>query len=100
MVGALFLLDGQPEEALNELRYSRDVPELHVRTMTLAGQALYQLGQQAEALKPLSRAIDVDPNAIDAHRWIASSYYDLGAIHHALSHLQIIATRSLATASL
>jgi tetratricopeptide (TPR) repeat protein len=92
LVGALFLLDGQPEEALNELRYSRDVPELHVRTMTLAGQALYQLGQQAEALKPLSRAIDVDPNAIDAHRWIASSYYDLGAIHHALSHLQIIAT--------
>ena len=26
LVGALFLLDGQPEEALNELRYSRDVP--------------------------------------------------------------------------
>ncbi len=91
LAGALFLLDGQPEEALNELRYSRDVPELHVRTMTLAGQALYQLGQQAEALKPLSRALEVDPNAIDAHRWIASSYYDLGAIHHALSHLETIA---------
>jgi tetratricopeptide (TPR) repeat protein len=91
LAGALFLLDGQPEEALNELRFARDVPELHVRTMTLAGQSLYQLGQQAEALKPLSRALEADPNAIDAHRWIASSYYDLGAIHHALSHLDTIA---------
>lgn len=91
LAGALFLLDGQPAEALNELRYSRDEPGLHVRTMTLAGQALYQLGQQAEALKPLSRALEADPNAIDAHRWIASSYYDLGAIHQALSHLETIA---------
>jgi tetratricopeptide (TPR) repeat protein len=91
LAGGLLILEGQPALALDELGYAANTPELQVRTLTLAGQALYQLGQQFEAITPLTRAVAADDKAVDAHRWLASCYYDLGAIHQALSHLEIIA---------
>ncbi|MFO0869252.1 MAG: tetratricopeptide repeat protein [Pirellulales bacterium] len=93
LAGALLLQEGQPALALDEFQFSADVPELRVRTLTLAGQALYLLGRYVEALNLLLQAIAEDDQPVAAHRWLASCYVELGAGQLAVPHLTTVATR-------
>jgi tetratricopeptide (TPR) repeat protein len=86
--GAILLKKGYYYPALDELQGLTSDADLSTPALTLIGQAWYHLGRHVEAQEALQRVLQKEPNAVDAHRWLAASYYDQGAIHDALRHLQ------------
>ncbi len=92
----LILKRGFPYPALSEFEQIKDDPKLRVRALTSIGEAWYRLGRHYEVKAALEEALKHDPEAVDAHRWLAASYYDLGAIHEAVHHLKRTAELDLA----
>lgn len=90
--GALLLRQGKFDEALAELQYSRFHPHLELTTLVLGGQALYQLDRAPEAAERWHRALSLDENAANAHRWLGVYYYDIGAMDNAKHHLETVAS--------
>jgi tetratricopeptide (TPR) repeat protein len=82
---------GRPAEAVNQFQLAVEHPDLNVDTLVLAGQASYQMGRAGGAQELWEKALELDPNAANAHRWLAVLYYDLGAMQQALGHLQRVA---------
>jgi tetratricopeptide (TPR) repeat protein len=89
--GAILLHQGKPFAALDQFGGSVDDPQLRVRTLVLSGQALYQAGRFQNAVRLLHQAIGDEPNNVDAHRWLASAYYDMGMNEDAQVHLVEVA---------
>jgi tetratricopeptide (TPR) repeat protein len=85
--GELLLHQGQPFPALNAFGRSVNHAELRVRSLTSAGRALYQLRRFYDSIGLLNQAIEADPRAVEAHRLLASAYYDLGLTRDAENHL-------------
>jgi len=86
--GALLLKQGHLDAALDQLRTCYDHPDLKLEAFVLSGQALYQMGLAGNAKLQWEQALRLDPNALDAHRWLGAMYFDLGAMDQALAHLQ------------
>lgn len=86
LTGALLLRDGKPQMALESLGRSVNHPDLRVRTLVLTGGALYQMSRHQDAEGVLQRALEADPENVDAHLWLGSIYYDLGVNPRALEH--------------
>jgi tetratricopeptide (TPR) repeat protein len=86
--GAMLVKMGYYYPGLEELDKVKEQPKLKQRALTLIGEAWYYLGRHVEAERALRKVLDSDPSAIEAHRWLAASYYDMGAIHGALHHLK------------
>ncbi|MFM7059541.1 MAG: tetratricopeptide repeat protein [Planctomycetota bacterium] len=55
--------------------------------LLLSGEAFYRAGQLADARQALSTLLAEAPDCVDAHRWLASTWYDLGANIPAIHHL-------------
>jgi tetratricopeptide (TPR) repeat protein len=89
--GAVLLHARRFYPALDEFGHSVDYPELRVRTLTLSGAALYGLKKYQDAARLLAAAVEADPDAVDAHRWLASAYYDLGLTQPTLAELSRVA---------
>jgi tetratricopeptide (TPR) repeat protein len=89
--GALLIQAEQYAAALEEFGYCVDEPELRVRTLGLSGGALSQIRRYRSAFALLQKALDADPDAVDAHRGLAGAYYDLGLIHQSMEHLRRVA---------
>lgn len=85
--GAILLRKNQLVPALDQLAISAQHPDLQVPSLVLSGQAYYQAGHVAEAATLWQRAVELKPDAADAHRWLGVMFYDLGAMEHALAHL-------------
>lgn len=74
---ALGLLDGQTfRDGIRPL------------ALTLCGEALVGLERPLNAESLLLDAVVADPDAVEAHRWLAVIYYDLGVIDRAETHLK------------
>lgn len=86
--GAMLLENGYSYPALDELGKAKQDPELETAALTLMGEAWYRLERHVEAQAALQQALEQEPDSVDAHRWLAASYYDIGAIPLALHHLQ------------
>jgi tetratricopeptide (TPR) repeat protein len=52
-----------------------------------SGEALYRTGRLREARNALAMLVEEVPDSVDAHRWLASTWYDLGANIPAIHHL-------------
>lgn len=89
--GALRLQESDFDGALNELAYAKGQRETAVDAWVLGGQALYAQGKLRPAEVALGRALTIDPDHVDAHRWLAIAYYDIGLMTEALSHFQKVA---------
>ncbi len=89
--GVLLVKNGYAYPALIELAKVQEVPECREAALAARGEAWYRLGRQVEAQAELQRALELNANAVDVHRWLAASYYDLGAIHNAMEHLKRVA---------
>jgi tetratricopeptide (TPR) repeat protein len=95
--GWLRLQSHQAQEPEDYLAIWADLSDaLHVRrcralTLALMGRLLYQGGRLANALNLLDGALAEDPDEIEAHRWLGSALYDVGAAVPALQHLQRVA---------
>jgi tetratricopeptide (TPR) repeat protein len=91
LAGMMLLRTGRPIEAIIEFGYAREHPDTRVLAYTLSGEALYRTRQFRDAQRILTIALQLDPSQTDAHRWLAALSYDIGAMNHAIGHLDVVA---------
>jgi tetratricopeptide (TPR) repeat protein len=89
--GMILLREGRLIDSIIEFGHSREHPDTKVLAYTLSGEALYKSQQFRDAVKILGMAVQMDPAQADAHRWLAATYYDIGAMDDALDHLNAVA---------
>ncbi len=77
--------------AFRELRFAANDESLRPVAWLLAGEALYAQNRFREAELNFKHALELDPDLIDAHRWLAIAYYDIGLMHEAVIHLRRVA---------
>ncbi|HQU43154.1 MAG: hypothetical protein B7Z73_06555 [Planctomycetia bacterium 21-64-5] len=77
--------------ALRELGYAAADPKIRPRAWVLSGEALYAQNRFREAELNFKHALELDPDLVEAHRWLAIAYYDIGLMAEALRHLQQVA---------
>lgn len=78
------------DEAVFYLEKSAGDEALAVEANTLAAKCLYETGLYRQAIEAANRALQRDASCVDARRWLAASYYDLGALAHATEELKRI----------
>lgn len=89
--GMILLRTGRLLEAIEHFGEAKDHPDTQASAYALSGEALYRARMLRDAPRILERAIELDPSAIDARRWLAAAYYDTGAMLNALKVLETIA---------
>jgi tetratricopeptide (TPR) repeat protein len=94
LTGMVLLRNERLYDAIVAFGFARDHPETRVWAYTLSGEALYKAKQFRDATRILTDAIRMDPQQTDAHRWLAATYYDIGAMNHAIAHLTIVAQQA------
>jgi tetratricopeptide (TPR) repeat protein len=94
LAGIVLLRSGRLMEAIGEFGYAKDHPDIAPLAYALSGEALYKAGRFRDADRILTRAVQLDPSQTDAHRWLATLYYDIGAMGHALAQLKIVAEQA------
>lgn len=87
---ALLLREGEPKAAIELLQSCQDHPDVERDAKILAGEAYYQLGAAGNAKLLWENALALDPESIEAHRWLGVLYFDLGAMDNAILHLQAV----------
>ncbi len=71
--------DGKYAEVLSMLQIPIEDRVLKTCALILSGEALIGLGKPLDAEQLFRQAIELIPQAVEAHRWLAVVYYDLGA---------------------
>ena len=92
LLGASLLHTGNPAAALQRLSARRPEGELRAPVLLLVAESFYGLGQLTEAEMIVRQLEQEQPENVDAHRWLASIYYDLGALNSAIKELGIVVT--------
>jgi len=87
---ACFTKTGNFQQALDELARAPQAHELLVPMLLLVVEAQYGAGRLAEAEAAARRAVEEEPGNVDAHRWLASIFYDLGANQAAAAELSTV----------
>lgn len=86
--GALNLLSGNPQVALQDFAQLDPHGPLRDPLLTLTGEALYRVGKLDDAQHCLQQAVQDTPDNVDALRWLATVCYDLGDIDQTLQLLR------------
>ena len=89
--GGIDLRMGRPQPAALKLEGPLKFPETSTMAQTLTGELLYRNRQFSEAIKVLRQAVEADATQVDAHRWLAASFYDIGATGPTIKELAIVA---------
>ncbi|MBC8352396.1 MAG: tetratricopeptide repeat protein [Planctomycetes bacterium] len=89
--GLCYLREQRLSDALDELQYSRFHPQLEAKSFVASGHALYEMGKADQAVQMWTKTLAIDPDVIDAHRWLAVYYYDVGATADARQYLRRVA---------
>jgi tetratricopeptide (TPR) repeat protein len=76
---------------LKELDQIDDPGPLQVDFSALAGLCFMYLGESVLAEQALTRVLEERPDHLDAHRGLATLYYDQGAMKKAIHHLEEVA---------
>ena len=76
---------GRHEQALAEIKLSRELEPLNLRTGALEGQFLLHAGQTDAAIDRLQKTIDLDPSFWLTHLFAASAYIEKGMYEKAAS---------------
>ncbi|HEV3339761.1 MAG TPA: tetratricopeptide repeat protein [Pirellulales bacterium] len=74
--------------ALRDLRYAAGDPAIQPLAWVMAGKALYAQDRFREAEMNFKHALELAPDLVEAHRWLAIAYYDIGLMNEAQHHLQ------------
>lgn len=69
---------GRHERALAEIKLSREIDPLFLRTGAIEGQILFFAGQADDALDRLNMTIDLNPNFWLSHLFISAVYIEKG----------------------
>lgn len=73
---------------LKALESLLDYPRLKKYVLVVFGSALFQRGHFGQAQEALAEALRLDPNSIQAHRWLAAMYKDTRALDLLYVHCQ------------
>ncbi len=91
LLKGLFLVRfGKLDEAIPYLDKASRNKVLVVEASTAASRCFWLSGRYLEAIDAAHAALAVDATCLDARRWLAAAYYDLGAISHAADELEQI----------
>src|SRR5262245_12671454 len=88
--GRLLLSERRPADALAELQRAVHDPATAVEALIAAAECHYLLGQYLQAIGAGRAALERNTAALDARRWLAAAYYDLGATPYATLELEAI----------
>lgn len=88
--GVFLLKVGRAADALNHLAKVPPLGEHREPALLAAGEALYSLDRFAEAQQMFATVASEQPKHVEAHRWLASIAYDLGAFSQAMGELEIV----------
>jgi tetratricopeptide (TPR) repeat protein len=89
--GALALERREFVPALRDLRFAASDPATQAWAWLLSGEALYAQRRFREAELNFKHAIELDADLVDAYRWMAIAYYDVGLLNEALVYLNRVA---------
>lgn len=81
---------GKLQEATVCLGRAAEHESLAVEANYTAAQCFYQAGLYPQAVDTALMALDRDPHCLQARRWLASAYYDLGNLSQATDELDRI----------
>lgn len=91
LLRGIFLLKiRRPEAALDEFSKTEPKGDLREPALMYAGEAMYSLDRLAEAQRLFGMVASEQPDHVEAHRWLASIAYDLGAFNEAMGELDIV----------
>jgi len=90
MLGLRLAADGHFEPALKSFKRATNNPETALPALVGAGRTLYLLQRYREAIAVLQKAVALDAEHDEAHRFLASAYYDIGAMDDAQKVLDAI----------
>ena len=93
--GLLLARTNRIHDAIRNLQDAAKQESLFVEAQTALAQCYYESNQYLQAIDAASIALDRDPTSIDARRWLAAAYYDLGAISQATTELERISEQAL-----
>ena len=88
--GAALLRAGQLDEAIRVFSVEPPFGEMRLATLLLTGESLYRLGRLSEAEALFRDLVAEQPQDPELHRWLATIYYDLGALAEAIEHLIVL----------
>lgn len=89
--GALKLHDRDFVSAQRDFRNAAADPAFRPLAWLLAGETLFAQNRLREAEQNFSYAIQLQPNLVEAHRWLAIVYYDLGLMRESVVQLNRVA---------
>lgn len=90
LLGLRLVADGHFESALRSFKRATDNPETALPALVGAGRTLYLLQRYRESISVLQKAVALDAEHDEAHRFLASAYYDIGAMDDAQKVLDAI----------
>jgi tetratricopeptide (TPR) repeat protein len=94
LAGLQFARTGRPDKALPELVEAAKGEATAVEAMTVAAECYYAMGRFVEAMETALATLERDSEALDARRWLAAAYYDLGATVSAAEELEKISAQA------
>jgi tetratricopeptide (TPR) repeat protein len=94
LFGLLLAHSGQPAEALPQLQRAAQAESIAVEALTAGAECYYALGRYREAVETARAALARDDAALDARRWLAAAYYDLGASVNAAAELERLSAQA------
>lgn len=86
--GAILVTKGHALPALRSLATAEGPAWLDAARRLVAATAAQRLGRHADVEALLVPLVTADPDAVDAHRLLAASFYDVGAVAAAVHHLR------------
>jgi tetratricopeptide (TPR) repeat protein len=89
--GKLLALEQRWEGVPDAVELAFQHADTEGRALVMKGEALYWMGQLREAGETWTQLVELDPDNVDAHRWLGVAYYDLGATPQAIDHLETAA---------
>jgi len=89
---------GEFHRALAALRGAEVEGDFRVRAADLTARCLFELGNRPAAEQAFQTLLELRPDEIDAHRFLAVIYYDQGDSGRALPHLEATARLDAADA--
>jgi tetratricopeptide (TPR) repeat protein len=92
--GLMLARTGKIAPAISKLHEAAENPLLMVEANTAIARCYYESGRYLETIHAASVALQKDPHSLEARRWLASAYYDLGAVAQASAELEQISNEA------
>lgn len=86
--GKLLAIERRWEGVPDAVELAFQHSETEGRALVMKGEALYWMGELREAGDTWTKLLELDPDNVDAHRWLGVAYYDLGVTPQAIDHLE------------